>query len=768
MCPTGLAILAIFYFHFGDTAKQDARNLLSSVLIQLCSQSDTFSQVLSSIYLTHGNGSREPSIETLLGCLKSILALQGQAPLYIIVDALDECPDSFGLRTQRQEVLEIVKELINLKHPHLHFCVTSRPEVDIRIALDPLNPYNVSLHNQDGQIKDLVKYVKSVVGSDSKMQNWPAKVKELVIDTLAKKGGGMYVIVVLMPSIPFSYEFRFRWAYCQLETLRQCPLRYVSSTLEELPETLDETYERILQGIPKKMQKDAHRIFQWIMVSSRALHVEEVAEVFAINFDEEMSGIPRFEPSWRDPNAETAVLSACSTLVTIIDDNWLWQSRKIVQFSHFSVIEYLISDRIANAEHVSHFYMRLKPAHTLLAKACLSVLFQLDYSMDNAEIQNFPLAKYAAEYWVEHARFEDVSSCLRGGMDLLFEKDKPYFTTWVWVHNIDKKGIYHKRTDRPEQPNAVPLYYAALCGFRGLVGRLLIAHPQDLNAEGGKWGAPLNAALGKGHLDIAMFLLGRGADGENGGEMDQTALYIASSRGYPDLVQSLIDFGAVLNVKCRDRTNAWDGVTWTPLHAAIHNDHRDVALLLLEGGANTETRCSRDKTALYMASSRGCADIVRQLISRGADPNVKCKDTDVYPNDVRWTPLHVAICRGTPPIARTLLEHGANPNALDNFGATALHLTSRRRGITEVELLLEYGASVDVQDENGWTPLHRAAYHVNLLAVVALLNCGTDPRAQTNGGETLIQLAKAPDPWASKEDQVQIIRLLSTCTSERM
>jgi len=95
-------------------------------------------------------------------------------------------------------------------------------------------------------------------------------------------------------------------------------------------------------------------------------------------------------------------------------------------------------------------------------------------------------------------------------------------------------------------------------------------------------------------------------------------------------------------------------------------------------------------------------------------------------------------------------------------------LTSRRRGITEVELLLEYGASVDVQDENGWTPLHRAAYHVNLLAVVALLNCGTDPRAQTNGGETLIQLAKAPDPWASKEDQVQIIRLLSTCTSERM
>jgi len=200
MCPTGLAILAIFYFHFGDTAKQDARNLLSSVLIQLCSQSDKFSQVLSSIYSSHGNGSREPSIGTLLECLKTILALQGQAPLYIVVDALDECPDSSGLQTQREEVLEILKELIELKLLHLHFCVTSRPEIDIRRAFDPLNPYNMSLQNQHGQIKDVVEYVKSVVHSDARMQTWPVKVKELVIGTLAKKGGRMYVIVVLTPT----------------------------------------------------------------------------------------------------------------------------------------------------------------------------------------------------------------------------------------------------------------------------------------------------------------------------------------------------------------------------------------------------------------------------------------------------------------------------------------------------------------------------------------------------------------------------------------
>ena len=691
MCQTGLAILAIFYFHFGDSTKQDARNLLSSVLIQLCSQSDKFSQVLSSIYSSHGSGSREPSIDTLLGCLKTSLTLQGQAPLYIVMDALDECPNSSGLPTQREEVLDIVKDLIKLKHPLLHFCVTSRPEIDIQRAFAPLNPCNVSLHNQDGQIKDLAKYVKSVVRTDVTIQNWPEKVKELVIDTLAKKGGGMYVIEVLTPSISFSRDFRFRWAYCQLEALRQCPLRYISSTLEELPETLDETYDRMLQAIPRKMRIDAHRIFQWLTVSSRPLRVDEVAEVFAIKFDEETSGIPKFDPSWRDANAETAVLSACSTLVALVDDQW---DRKIVQFSHFSVKEYLTSNRIANAEHVSHFHIHPKLAHTLLAKSCLSVLFGLDYNMDKAKIKNFPLAEYAARYWVDHARFEDVSLYIQDGMDLLFDKDKPHFNIWIWVYNMDEYCVKYFSTVRPEQPDAVPLYYAALCGFRGLVERLLTAHPEDLNAEGGDWGAPLNAALGNGHLDLAQFLLDRGADGKNGGEVDQTGLYIASSRGY--------------------------------------------------------------------------ADVVRWLIDRGADLNAICHDDDENGEDVEWTPLHVAIYRGIPSIARTLLEHGANPNSPDNHGATALHLPLRRRGIMEVELLIEYGANVDVREEDGWTPLHEAAYQLNLEIVVVLLNCGSDPHAQTNEGETPIQLANAAPSWVSKEDQAQIIRLLSERTGERM
>jgi len=471
-------------------------------------------------------------------------------------------------------------------------------------------------------------------------------------------------------------------------------VRNISRTLGGLPETLDETYERILQGIPKEMWKDAHCILQWLTVSSRPLRVEEVAEVFAINFDEEMSGIPKFDPSWRDPNAETAVLSACSTLVAIVDDRW--GGNKIVQFSHFSVQEYLTSDRIANAEHVSHFHIHPKPAHTLLAKTCLSVLCQLDYSIDRDKIKNFSLAEYAAEHWVEHARFEDVSSYIRDGMDLLFEKDKPHLAAWIWVprYNIDDGRTYYGQTAHPGQPGAVPLYYAALCGFGGLVERLLTAHPQDLNAKGGVWGSPLNAALAKGHLNIALFLLGRGADGENRSKADQNTLYIASSRGHTDVVRSLID--------------------------------------------------------------------------RGADLNVESKGFDMYDNEVQWTPLHVASFKGKTPVTRILLEHGANPNAPNNLGATALHSASSSGEVTDVEVLLEYGANVNVRNEWGWTPLHDAAYHLNLQVVEVLLNHGADPHALTNFGKIPIQLANVPRRKTSKEDQAQIIRLLSEHTGERM
>ena len=191
MCRTGLATLAIFYCDFRDTTKQNSRNLLSSILIQFCRQSRMFSQILLSVYSAHGDGSQQPSSDTLLECLKTMLKLQGQGILYVILDALDECPNSSGIPTRRQQVLKIVEELTELNLSHLRFCITSRPEIDIREVLEPLNPCVVSLQNQVGQIRDLVQYVQSVVYSDVTMRKWPEEVKKSVIDSLTENAAGM-------------------------------------------------------------------------------------------------------------------------------------------------------------------------------------------------------------------------------------------------------------------------------------------------------------------------------------------------------------------------------------------------------------------------------------------------------------------------------------------------------------------------------------------------------------------------------------------------
>jgi len=187
----GLGILSIFYFDFRDTNKQNARNLLSSILIQLCCQSDAFSQVLSSVYLTHDNGSRQPGIDTLLECLKSMLKLPARGELYLVIDAIDECPNSSGCPTPREQVLVILHELIDLKLLHVHFCITSRLEIDIRDVLEPLAIHHAPLYEQAGQNQDIVKYIKDLVLSDPKMRRWREEDRQLVIETLTRKAGGM-------------------------------------------------------------------------------------------------------------------------------------------------------------------------------------------------------------------------------------------------------------------------------------------------------------------------------------------------------------------------------------------------------------------------------------------------------------------------------------------------------------------------------------------------------------------------------------------------
>ena len=191
MRKSGLASLGFFYCDFREDEKRDLRGLLSSVLVQLCQQSDSYSQIIFGFYSEHSNGSRHPSDDALVQCLKNILGARGQAPVYLILDGLDECSNTSAMPSPREKIVMLIEDLIDSQIPNLRICVTSRPEIDIKVSLEPLAFRSISLHDEEGQMKDINNYIRSVVNTDSKMRRWKVVDKELVIDMLIKNSDGM-------------------------------------------------------------------------------------------------------------------------------------------------------------------------------------------------------------------------------------------------------------------------------------------------------------------------------------------------------------------------------------------------------------------------------------------------------------------------------------------------------------------------------------------------------------------------------------------------
>jgi hypothetical protein len=191
MRKAGLASLAFFYCDFREDQKKELRGLLSSILIQLCHQSDSCCDFIFKFYSDHSDGSRHPSDDALVGCLKNLLKLPRQAPVYIIVDALDECPCTSAVPSPREEVLNLIEDLIESNISNLRICVTSRPETDIKDVLDRIIFRSISLHDESGQKRDIEDYIKSVINTHPKNKRWKADHKQLVIKVLIEKADGM-------------------------------------------------------------------------------------------------------------------------------------------------------------------------------------------------------------------------------------------------------------------------------------------------------------------------------------------------------------------------------------------------------------------------------------------------------------------------------------------------------------------------------------------------------------------------------------------------
>ena len=191
MHAAGLATMAYYYFDFRDVKKQDCYGFLSSLISQLSAESDSCFSIVSQLYSDQGRGMRKPDIDALKKCMKDMLNLPGQAPIYIIVDAIDECPNLSGTPSAREEVLGLIEELVDMKLQNVHLCVASRPEIDIRVVLEPLTSLKISLHDERGQKEDIIKYITSTVHSDRTMRRWRQEDQTLVIDTLSQNADGM-------------------------------------------------------------------------------------------------------------------------------------------------------------------------------------------------------------------------------------------------------------------------------------------------------------------------------------------------------------------------------------------------------------------------------------------------------------------------------------------------------------------------------------------------------------------------------------------------
>lgn len=346
-----------------------------------------------------------------------------------------------------------------------------------------------------------------------------------------------------------------------------------------------------------------------MVAAIRPLRVEELAEIFAIEFG--TNDTHNLVEGWRPENPEEALLSACSTLIAIIDDG----GSKIVQFSHFSVEEFLTSDRLqtSNVGNICQFHVRLDPAHTILVRACLAVLLQMDEKVDKHRLVTYPLAFYAAQYWSDHAKFGEVGSQFQDSIARLFNPKEPYFRTWVWIRGEESDAdstmadaTEDPRPPRPLSPISTPLWYAVDCGFSGLVEHLIIT---------------------------------QGVDAKDG---FQAPLHLASTLGMFDIARLLLDHGAEVNIR--------DGTDWTPLHFASRDGHVEIAQLLLERGASLNAQSISGYSPLLLASRNGRFETVRFLLDHGADVSIRAGGL---------TPFQDATQHGHHDIAQLLLEHGA-------------------------------------------------------------------------------------------------------------
>lgn len=623
--------IVYFYFDFQTQAKQLVDGFAKSIVVQLFDQNPQTLKILEEFYNSHSKGRSSPTIDDLKVTIRRMV--NKCKPMCLVVDALDECED-------RECLLEFLEDSRGWTHDNYHILATSRRETDIEDSLSVVATDKVSLEESVVD-EDILKYVQYQLHHDSKLSKWRPEVRKEIEEALVNGANGM-----------------FRWVECQLDAVRRClKLGLLRSTLKTLPKTLDETYTRILDRVPEEYMEDVHRILSCLVYSFHPLDIQEVAETIAI-VDE---GDEYYDVENRLSEARD-ILTICSGLVTTtrsVRHAWYMTAQKNIhelRLAHFSVKEYLVSNRIKTSK-TSTFFLSDHQTHEYLARLCIRYLYycnrnvlpiesQLLLDYDANYLDKAAFTPYAASFWSTHLQAAKLdgssplySECVRMLRDPGFMKDlvwlrRPWFEFDEFLFMVECGCMnYHNGEYWLKSPDGTvpPLYYVSLLGIDQLVTLLLDAG-EDVDSSCSQ-GTCLEAAAIRGHTSTVGLLLERGVDidkvilqsnKEKEITYSRSPLLAAVENKHETITEMLLSKGADLNVARCPWGNRPQGLEFnTPLQAAVHYWQEDLVLRMLEEGADPNAWGGQHGTAYEDVPNN--SHKAKILLDAGADPNLVTK-----------------------------------------------------------------------------------------------------------------------------------------------
>lgn len=720
------AALAYFYFQFSDKDTSTVDMMLRSLISQLSSWKRSPPKTLEYHASLHFRGSRyyprinykdgvsRPSTNELIGILHDITKELGEA--FLVIDGLDECAD-------QESLLDTVKTILEWNVECLHIIFIGRFDHELDTTMKARNVPVVEVKIQVVD-KDIQLFIQERLASHPKLHKWPPKSRAEIQRSLTNGSQGM-----------------FRWAACQIEAIAKCVRpKDLKETLQSLPKSLSDSYTSVLARVDECHWECATRILMWLAVSSEPLSVEEAVDALAVDFEAENG--PCFDPDLRLQDVDD-IIAICSTLVTpykvIRRRHNIVEEVTELRLAHRTVKDYLLSDVFKAHFPQPLIFSRTEEVHEFAAKTSLFYLLSLRKPLVSESLNEWPLARHAAQYWPDHyVGAGDHLELTELAMRLLeSDGDTEQYRNWCRLYDPTKPW----RTPNFERKSfTCPLYYVSNCGLQSLVSRLLEYGAQLDVGYGEIHGSCLQSAAYNGHHRVVELLLQAGADPNDQGGIFGCPLQAAAAQGHNAVIELLLKYGVNPDGN-RPFSN-------TPLLKACRSQNTFAVKLLLDAGASPDlySRKAPNVNPMVVAACQGSKECLRLLLPKASRRNVLWglfraartwgADTsmlELFKDYVPDAVLHYAITFSLNNLADDILNGGVTRMEIDRSDdstGTDYSPTATLYGVCEsgnfrfTERLVQEGVDVNEGHEIYGPSLAVAAYEGHLDIVKLLIQSG--------------------------------------------